>query len=451
MTGGVRGRVPETLHLRAHAAPRGALEKRALVLGMTPLTDSAPLVVARERGFFARHGLEVSLSVEPSWANVRDKLAAGEVDAAHLLAPVALALTLGAGPLQCPTLTALSLGANGNAITVSRALRRRLEEVAGAHDLADAAGCARALAALVARDGVRGAPRLRLATVFPFSMHAYALRYWLAGAGIDPDRDVELLVVPPPRMVERLAAGGIDGFCVGEPWSTLAVQRGVGSLLLPTYGIWSNAPEKVLGVTLDWAERHPTTHLALVGALLEAAAWCDAPGNRDEVAHLLSASGVIAAPEPALLPSLRGALLRDDGIAPPEAEPLPDFHVFHRYAASFPWRSHAAWIAVQMLRWGQLEKPFDVRAAAAAVYRSDLHREAAARVGVDAPIDDEKREGDHDAPWTTPGRCGPIAMGVERFCDGATFDPRDVVGALERSEIAHPLVRLDELARVQSR
>jgi len=448
VTRGVRGRVPETLQLRGHAAPRGP-EKRQLVIGLTPLTDAAPILVARDHGFFARHGLEVTLSVEPSWANVRDKLAAGAFDAAHLLAPVALALTLGAGPLECPIVTAMSLGANGNAITVSRALRRRLGETACDASLADPMEAARALGRAIARDRARGAPRLRLATVFPFSMHAYALRYWLAAAGIDPERDVELLVVPPPRMVERLAAGGIDGFCVGEPWSTLAVQRGVGSLLLPTHAIWSNAPEKVLGVTQDWAERHPATHCALVAALLEAAAFCDAPEHRDEIAHGLVRSGVVAAPLPALLPSLRGILLRDDGIAPPEPEALPEFHVFHRQAASFPWRSHAAWMLVQMLRWGQLEKPLDVRAAAAAVYRSDLHREAAELVGMSAPLADEKREGAAPAPWTTPGTLGPIAMGAERFFDGTVFDPHDVVGALARCEVAHPLVRLDELAAAQ--
>jgi nitrate/nitrite transport system substrate-binding protein len=449
VTRGVRGRVPVTLQLRAQVALRGP-EKRQLTIGLTPLTDAAPIVVAHEQGFFARHGLDVTLSVEPSWANVRDKLAAGAFDAAHLLAPVALGLTLGAGPLHCPIVTALSLGANGNAITVSRALRRQMGEMAAGASLADPLEAARALARVITRDRARGAPRLRLATVFPFSMHAYTLRYWLAAAGIDPARDVELLVVPPPRMVERLAAGGIDGFCVGEPWNTLAVQRGVGSLLLPVHAIWSNAPEKVLAVRQSWAERYPSTHRALVGALLEAAAWCDAPEHRDAVAYALVRSGVLLAPLPAVLPSLRGIVLRDDGIAPPEPEPLPEFHVFHRHAASFPWRSQAAWMLVEMLRWGQIEKPLDVRAAAAAVYRCDLHREAADAVGASAPLLDEKPEGAAPAPWTTAGSLGPITMGAERFFDGAVFDPRNVVAALARHAIAHPQVRLDELASLQT-
>jgi nitrate/nitrite transport system substrate-binding protein len=424
-------------------------EKRALTIGLTPLTDSAPIVVARERGFFARYGLDVSLSVEPSWANVRDKLVAGTVDAAHLLAPVALALSVGAGPLHCPMLTGLSLGLNGNAITVSRALRRRLSTVATESDLATAAGAGRALAALLAQDRVVGARRLRFATVFPFSMHDYALRYWLAACGVDPERDVERTVVPPPRMVERLAAGEIDGFCVGEPWSTLAVQLGIGSLLLPTHAIWSDAPEKVLGVTLAWAERNPETHRLLLAALLEAGEWCDVPANRGEVAQLLARTGIVAAPERALLPSLRGECLRDDGVGPPRAERLSDFHLFYRHAAGFPWRSHASWILVQMLRWGQLEKPLDVRAAAAATYRTDLHRKAAALAGVSVPELDEKTEGGHDSAWSAPGSLGGIPMGVERFFDGSVFDPGDVVGALGGYEIAHPRVRLEELAAAQ--
>jgi nitrate/nitrite transport system substrate-binding protein len=252
-------------------------------------------------------------------------------------------------------------------------------------------------------------------------------------------------------MVERLAAGEIDGFCVGEPWSTLAVQLGIGSLLLPAHAIWSDAPEKVLGVTLAWAERHPETHRRLLAALLEAGQWCDVPANRGEVAQLLARTGVIAAPESALLPSLCGECLRDDGVAPPRAEPLPAFHLFHRHAAGFPWRSHASWILVQMLRWGHLEKPVDVRAAAAVTYRTDLHREAAALAGMSAPERDEKLEGAHAAAWSAPGSLGEIPMGVERFFDASVFDPEDVVGALRGYRIAHPRVRLAELAGAQLR
>jgi nitrate/nitrite transport system substrate-binding protein len=285
--------------------------------------------------------------------------------------------------------TALSLGLGGNAITVSLELWREIEQEAPEADAPTAR--AQAIARAVARRRAAGLRRLRLATVFPVSMHAYELRGWLAAAGVVPDRDVRLPVVPPPRMVAELEAGTIDGFCVGEPWSSVAVQRGSGAIVATKRDLWSGAPEKVLAVTQAWARRHPRTHRALLRALLRAAVWCDEPASRVELARLLSGRGYIEAPVEALLPSLTGRLDLVPGGRPRE---LPDFHSFHRAAATFPWRSHAAWIVAQMLRWGQLEKAVDVRSAAAAIYWTDLHREAAAEVGIPCPASDEKVEAD---------------------------------------------------------
>ncbi len=400
----------------------GRLEKHELRIGVTPLTDSAPIVAAHECGFFAGEGLHVELSREPSWANIRDKLAAGALDAAHVLAPLPIAATLGVGPLQEPMGTALSLGLGGNAITASLALHREMEAVAP-EAMAAPATRGRALARVVAKRLAAGARRLRLATVFPVSMHAYELRQWLASAGVVPDRDVSLFVVPPPRMVAELEAGTIDGFCVGEPWSSVAVQRGSGAIVLAMHDLWSQAPEKVLGVTLAWAARHPRTHRALLRALLRAGAWCDEPEHRVELARLLSEGGYIEAPVEALLPSLTGRL----EVAPGGAvRSLPDFHVFHRFAATFPWRSHAAWMVAQMLRWGQLEKAVDVRAIAAAVYWTELHREVAAEVGIPRPAVDEK---------------------VEE--DGSRFAARQVVGYLRDLAVHERKVPLDELDAAQ--
>jgi two-component system, oxyanion-binding sensor len=399
---------------------------RELRIGITPLTDSAPIVVAAEREFFAQEGLQVSLSVEPSWANVRDKLAAGALDAAHMLAPMPLAATLGVGPLQQPMGTALSLGLGGNAVTLSPALWRHMQELApDAMGVPSARG--RALAAAVAARRDAGAPPLRLATVFPVSMHGYELRYWLAASGIVPDRDVQLRVVPPPRMVAELEAGAIDGFCVGEPWSSVAVLRGSGVIALTGHDLWSGAPEKVLGVTLDWASRHPEEHRAMLRALLRAARWCDEPEHRPELARLLSECGAVAAPAEALLASLMGALRVGPGDA---TRRLPDFHRFHRDAASFPWRSHASWILVQMLRWGQIEKAIDVRATAAAVYWTELHREVAEDVGIDCPEHDAKLE-------------GPLL-------DGARFDAERALDALAAYEVHALHVPMEELERAQS-
>lgn len=420
---------------------------RELRIGITPLTDSAPLVVAAEREFFAQEGLRVTLSCEPSWANIRDKLAAGALEAAHMLAPMPLAATLGVGPLEQPMGTALSLGLGGNAVSVSLPLWRRMQALAP-EAMAAPVTRGRALAAVVAERRAAGAPPLRLATVFPVSMHSYELRFWLATSGIVPDRDVRLLVVPPPRMVAELEAGAIDGFCVGEPWSSVAVLRGSGAIVLTKHDLWNNAPEKVLGVTLAWAERHPEQHRALLRALLRAARWCDEPEHRPELARLLSECGLVEAPAEALRPSLAGMLRVGPGAT---TRRLAEFHCFDRFAATFPWRSHAAWILVQMLRWGQIEKAIDVRATAAAVYWTELHREVAAELGIPRPDADEKVEGLHAEPWSQPARAGAILLGADRFLDGSRFDARRPVEALAAYAVHALRVPLGELSAAQRR
>jgi two-component system, oxyanion-binding sensor len=387
------------------------VSRRELAIGVTPLTDVAPLAAAFERGEFAREGLRVRLSPEPSWANVRDKLAAGALDAAQALAPMALAATLGAGPVHAPTLTGLALGLGGNAVTVSARLRDALLEQ-DPHALASAAASGRALARLAARTDAR----IRLAVVFPHSMHAYLVRLWLAGAGLRPDRDVRLSVVPPARMVAELESGAIDGFCVGEPWNTLCALRGSGTVLFAAHELWPRAPEKVLAVNARWHDRNEEVHRALLRAVLRAARWCDAPENRRELARLLAERGWVAAPEAALARSLAG-----------EVAAIPDFHVFHRAEANRPRRSHAMWIATQMLRWGDLEKPLDLRAAASDVYRADLYRAAARDLGLDASGADEEVE----------------------LIGGARFDPARAAEYATGFEIAELRVRPDELAAAQ--
>jgi nitrate/nitrite transport system substrate-binding protein len=416
-----------------------------LRIGVTPLCDGAPILVAAARGLFANEGLRVELSVEPSWANIRDKLAAGALDAAHMLAPMPLAATLGIGPLELPMGTALSLGLGGNAVTASLALWQRMQAL-DPEALAAPARVGRALARAVAERRAAGAPPLRIATVFPVSMHAYELRYWLAASGLVEGRDVRLLVVPPPRMVAELEAGAIDAFCVGEPWNSLAVLRGSGVVLLAKHDLWNCAPEKVLGVTQAFAERQPSLHRALLRALLLAARWCDEPEHREELVALLLQRGGVAAPPEAIRPSLTGLLpVGPDG----RTRSLPDFHCFHRYAATFPWRSHAAWMLVQMLRWGQLEKSIDVRATAEAVYWTELHREVAAELGIPRPDVDEKPEGVHAAPWLLPTRGGPLELGPDLFLDGSRFDARRCVESLQGYAVHALRVPLDELAAAQ--
>lgn len=393
-------------------------EQRRLTIGFVPLTSCAPLVVALERGYFARHGLEVTLSREASWASIRDRLAYEALDAAQMLAPMPISLTLGLMGVERPTIVPMTFDRNGNGITVATplfaAMRAAAPELTARWPV-DAA----ALRAVVEQRASAGLSRLVFAHVHPMSTHHYQLRYWLRGGGLEVGRDVDLVVIPPPQMVAQLAAGRIDGCCVGEPWNQLAVRSGVGRLLATSYDIWNNGTEKVLGVGADWAERHPATLRALIAALLEASAWIDRLENRLETARLLAREDYVPAPLEAIAYPLLGLVQ----VAPDEApRHLPDAHVFHRYAANFPSIGHALWYGQQMLAAGQLERPLDL-ATARAVYRPDLYRAAAARLGLTCPDDELRPEGLHMSPWLLETSSGPIAMAPDRFLDGAQFDP----------------------------
>ncbi|WP_255211190.1 CmpA/NrtA family ABC transporter substrate-binding protein, partial [Methylogaea oryzae] len=339
----------------------GVPEKTRLNLGFVPLTDCAVLAVALEHGYFHRHGLDVTLSREASWANIRDKVCCGVLDGAQMLAGMPLAASLGAEAFQQPMVTGFAMSLNGNAVTVSNALYRRLLDTDG-EAMANRPLTAQVLKTLIDSDRAAGRPPLRFAMVYPCSSHNYLLRYWLAAAGIDPDRDITLTVVPPPLMAGYLQNGLIDGYCVGEPWNTRTVEDGLGHVLIASYEIWNNHPEKVFGVTRQWAQQHPNTHRAVLMALIEAARWLDPPENRAEAAELLSGPEYVDAPVELLRAGLLGEFRYGKGEA---AAAFPDFHVFHRYAANIPRRTHAEWLVSQMLRWGQLKGPLDVAAAAA--------------------------------------------------------------------------------------
>ena len=397
----------------------GGLEKSALTLGMVALTDCAPLVVALEKGFFARHGLTVHLSCEASWATIRDKVALGALDGAQMLAGMPLAATLDIGGAQPDIVTAFSMDLNGNAITVSNALYARMC-AADAAAMRSPATTAHALRRVIDADRAAGRPTMTFAMVFPVSTHNYQLRYWMAAAGIDPQRDVRLVVIPPAHMVANLEAGTIDGYCVGEPWNQRAVEWGVGRVLTTGYELWNNAPEKVFGVTRAWAEAHPTTHRAVVAALIEAARWLDAAENRAEVVDMIAAKHYVNAPPAVVGQSMNGTWRYARDTAPVA---MPDFNVFYRYAATFPWRSHAVWLLTQMVRWGQLDPAVDYRRVAESVYRCEVYRAAAAALGIATPDEDYKAEGAHDGAWTLASASGPMAMGADRFFDGMRFDP----------------------------
>jgi len=282
---------------------------------------------------------------------------------------------------------------------------------------------ARALKRLIeASRGERREP-LRFGVMFPCSSHSYRLRYWLLSGGIDPNRDMRILVVPPTQMAVHLRDGRIDGYCVGEPWNTLAAEDDIGCVLITSYEVWNNHPEKVFGVTREWARTDPHTHRAILVALLEAARWLDEAANRAEAARLLSRPEYVDAPASAL----RAGLLDQFRFHPDgHARPLPDFHVFHRYEAAFPCLSHAEWLIAQMLRWRQLRAPVNITTAADSVYRPDLYREAAVVLGLPCPPSKRKVESKHDEHWLLTTAAEAFAMGSDRFFDDGKFEPAEI-------------------------
>ena len=394
------------------------LERSDLRLGFIPLNDAAPLVAAKAKGFFSAEGLDVVLSREASWANVRDKVSVGLLDGAHMLGPMPIACSLGLSGPKTAMIAPFSLNLNGSAVTVSRALAEAMR-AADPDGMASRPRTAGPLKAVIEARRAAGQPLLTFAVVFPYSMHNYELRYWLAEAGIDPDRDVRLVITPPPRMAERLASGEIDGFCVTAPWNAQAVADGTGEIMIYAAEIWRVGPDKVFGVTADWAERYPATLQALLRALLRASAWCDEPDNRAELGVILAGDDYLKAPVELVSQSLVGS--------PPYALGAPgeaslDYVIYHRYAASFPWRSHAVWFLTQMRRWGQIGPEVDIGRVADAVYRPDLFRTAASALGEPAPLVDEKVEGAHAEPWRLDEATQPIRMAPDLFFDGRLFD-----------------------------
>jgi nitrate/nitrite transport system ATP-binding protein len=352
----------------AAAIAAHGLEKVNLAIGFIPLSDCAPLVVAKEKGFFLRHGLEqVELRRESNWKSLETNVRQGVLDAAQMVAGLPYAMTLGMrGQPPLPMATALTLSRNGNAIT----LHRRFRE-AGVNDVQ---GLKRWITA-------HPEHRLVFAMVHHASMHNLILRAWLASGGIDPDNDVELIVIPPPQMVATLRAGTIDGFCVGEPWNSRSVQEGLGTMVATDPELWNGHSEKVLGVRHDWAEAYPRTHEALVSALLEACRWCDQPENREELCELLSCRDYVGADPAMLRPALIGPL--DRGLDAPVIQ--PDMIRFHGNGVNAPAPEDAVWILAQLARWGLCPFPDHWQAVAERVQQRDLYRRIAEAGGLPAP------------------------------------------------------------------
>ncbi|HVF17142.1 MAG TPA: CmpA/NrtA family ABC transporter substrate-binding protein [Steroidobacteraceae bacterium] len=396
----------------------------SIIVGFIPLLDCAPLVVAAEKGFAAAEELDITLVRETSWANIRDRVVVGHFDAAHMLGPMAVASSLGIGHLQVPIIAPIALGLGGNAITVSQALWEQMS-VADARIGAGPAAQGRALREVVAQRERASLPPLTFAMVYPFSAHNYELRYWLAASGIDPNRQVRLVVLPPPLLVDAMREGQIDGFCVGEPWNSLAVSVGVGYIVTTTTAIWRLSPEKVLGCRLAWAERYPQRVAALVRAVYRAALWCENPANHDELARMLSQPRYVGAPAEIILQGLTNKLTF---VPNGSALHVSDFYIPARHAATFPWTSHALWFYSQMVRWQQIEWSPEHLELVAKTYRPDLYREALAAMQLELPSGDSKVEGLNAA--ANSASTGTFTSQFDGFFDGKVFNPSELRGYL---------------------
>jgi NitT/TauT family transport system ATP-binding protein len=340
-----------------------------LRIGYIPLTDAAALIVAADKNFTAEEGLAVELVREVSWSNVRDKLNIGLFDAAHLLAPLAIASNLGIGHVKVSLCAPFMLGLNGNAITVSRSLYDVLM-LAADGDLGDPKVSASALARVVAERRRRGAEPLTFGMTFPFSTHNYQLRFWMAAGGVDPDEDVRLVVLPPPYMVESLGNRQVDGFCVGAPWNSVAVDLGIGRILHFGSDIFARAPEKVLAMHAAWPADRASVLQRLLRALDRAVHFIADPNNLDEVAALVAAPHRLNVPPEIIRGTIEGQLRLERGSP---ARTVPNYILIGRDGTARPEPIHAAWLYAQMVRWAQAPLSLELLASAKACFRPDLY------------------------------------------------------------------------------
>ncbi len=395
-------RASATLAAARAAFPSGAVaqstgpETKKATLGYIALTDSAPLIVAKERGLFAKYGMpDVEVNKQASWGGTRDNLvlggASGGIDGAHILTPMPYLMHTGKitqNSQPVPMAILARLNTNGQAISVSKALM----------PLGAKLDATPLKAAFAAKQGSN-----KVAMTFRGGTHDLWLRYWLAAAGIDPDRDVETIVVPPPQMVANMKVGTMDAFCVGEPWNDQLVNQGLGYSACITGEIWKDHPEKSLGMRADWVAKNPRAAEALTAAVIEAQLWADDLANKDELAAILGRRAWFNVPPADILPRSKGDIAYGDGRKLAASALRMKFFADH---ASYPFRSHELWFLTEDIRWGVLPPDLDTTSLIAAVNREDIWRSAAKLAGIAAA----------DIPAST-------SRGVETFFDGKTFDP----------------------------
>jgi len=384
-----------------------------LTIGFLPLVDAALPILAQEHGFAAELGLELDFLRDVSWATVLDRLLYGHSDAAHLIAPLAIATTLGMGRPARSLSVPFVLGLNGNAITVSDRLAEQIQPGGG---LGDAAAVGARLAEVVRRKE----SRLRFGVVHRYSSHNYMLRYWLAACGIRPDQDVDIVTVAPPFAADALESGEIDGICVGEPWNSVAVERGVGRIVLTTAQIWRRGVEKVLAVPTAKLEERRDAFERLVVALRKAGEHFVDPANWEVNAAILARPEYIGADAELIGRAIADRLRLARG---EELIHFPDFMFQYREAANFPWVSQAGWLYSQMVRWDGAPADEAVARQAMGVFRPDVYR--AALSGRDSPLPgaSSKVEGGIAEPLGVGVQQGRLVMSADKFFDGKSFDP----------------------------
>ena len=413
------------------------IEKPQLTFGFIKLTDMAPLAIAKEKGFFEDEGLFVSVEAQSNWKNVLDRVIDGQLDGSHMLAGQPIAAGAGFGR-QAELVTAYSMDLNGNAITVSNDVWSKMKPNVpkGADGKPIHPIKADALKPVITEYKNKG-NAFKMGMVFPVSTHNYEIRYWLAAAGINPGMytadnvqgqigaDVLLSVTPPPQMPATLEAGTIYGYCVGEPWNQQAVFKGIGVPVVTNYDIWKNNPEKVFVMTKKFVEENPNTAIAVTKALIRAGKWLDEPSNRAEAVKILSMPQYVGADEVVLANSMTGTFEFEKG----DKRSMPDFNVFYKYNATYPFYSDGIWFLTQMRRWGQIptEKPEGWYAETIKkIYRPDIWKKAADLLVAEGHIPST------DVP-TTDG----YKPATTDFIDGTKYDAKDPIGYINSFSIGN--------------
>lgn len=420
------------------------LEKDELKFGFIKLTDCAPIVIAKENGYFEDEGLQVEVTAQPNWKQLLDNVINGELDGAHMLSGQPIAATIGFGT-KAHIVTAYTLDLNGNAITVSNDIWKEMQENDPDLDTDNPEHpiSADSLKPIVDEAKDSG-EKLPMGMVFPVSTHNYEIRYWLAASGIHPgmytstdikgmsNGDIELSTTPPPQMPATLESGKNVAYCVGEPWNQQAVAKGIGVPVVTNYDIWKNNPEKVFGVTKKWADENPNTHIAVVKALIRAGKWLDETDesgnlvNREEACRILSQKNYVGADFDVLKNSMTGFFYFQKS----DKREMPEFNVFFKDHATYPWYSDGIWFLTQMRRWGQITEAKSAEwyhETAKEVYLPEVYLAAAKHLLEEEFIDES------EIPWDTEGYKAPTSD----FIDGIEYDAMDPIGYINAHAIGN--------------